>query len=227
MVVEFQDEHKYQRQVRKDDFIKGNFKNPYDRSVYGVGYFGVGKYRSKENGRHTKAYKRWHDMMMRVYKKDTDKEPYYKTCVVCDEWHNFQNFAKWFDENYYEIPGCVMHLDKDICKKRNNIYCPQYCSFVPQDINEIFTKCNKARGAYVIGVCFHKGCQKFVAQCQTKINNKQKVNHLGYYDTETEAFDAYKQFKENYIKKIALQYKEYLPQKTFNALMEYEVLIDD
>ena len=188
---------------------------------------GVGKYKTKENGRHTKSYKTWHDMIMRVYKKEENRNQYYKICRVCDEWHNYQNFAKWFEENYYEIPDCVIHLDKDICKKGNKVYCPEYCSFVPQDINEIFTKCNKSRGTYVIGVCFHKGCQKFVAQCQTKINNKQKINHLGYFETETEAFNAYKTFKEGYIKIIAMQYKEYIPQKIFNALMNYEVSIND
>ena len=42
-------------------------------------------------------------MIMRVYKKEENRNQYYKICRVCDEWHNYQNFAKWFEENYYEI----------------------------------------------------------------------------------------------------------------------------
>lgn len=62
---------------------------------------------------------------MRCYDvKYSKKHPTYKDCTVCEEWHNFQTFAKWFDENYYEIENTIMDLDKDILKNGNKIYCP-------------------------------------------------------------------------------------------------------
>ena len=45
----------------------------------------------------------------------------YLDVTVCEEWHNFQNFAKWFYENYYEISGEKMRLDKDILIKGNKM----------------------------------------------------------------------------------------------------------
>jgi hypothetical protein len=64
----------------------------------------------------------------------------YQDVFVCEEWHNFQVFAKWFYENYYKILGEIMNLDKDIIKKGNKIYGPEYCAFVPQTINKLLVK---------------------------------------------------------------------------------------
>ena len=55
----------------------------------------------------------------------------------------------------------------------------------------------------------------------------KKQNFLGYYNTPEEAFQAYKQFKENYIKQVADEYKELIPEKLYNAMYEYEVKIED
>ena len=56
IIVEFQDEHKIKIHTRYGDFKRGKIKNPYDKSVYGVGYVGEGKYKSRVNGKITEAY---------------------------------------------------------------------------------------------------------------------------------------------------------------------------
>ena len=45
----------------------------------------------------------------------------YTNCEVDEDWLNFQNFAKWYKENYYEIEGEQMELDKDILYKHNKL----------------------------------------------------------------------------------------------------------
>ena len=47
-VVEFQDEYKYRMKVTYDRFVKGNISNPYDKTMYGIGYLGVGLYKSSK-----------------------------------------------------------------------------------------------------------------------------------------------------------------------------------
>ena len=47
------------------------------------------------------------------------------------------------------------------------------------------------------------------------------------FNTPQEAFQAYKKFKENYIKQVADEYKEYIPQKLYEAMYNYEVEIGD
>ena len=57
-------------------------------------------------------------MLMRCYdSKYQEKYPTYKGCKVEDYLLNFQHMGEWIDENYYEVPGEQMCLDKDIlCK---------------------------------------------------------------------------------------------------------------
>ena len=50
---------------------------------------------------------------------------------------------------------------------------------------------------------------------------------LGYYDTPEDAFNAYKQFKEKYIKQVAYKYKDKIPDKLYKAMYEYKVEIED
>lgn len=198
---------------------RGNVKNPYHPSICGVGYLGIGSYTTK-----TLFYKIWTELLRRCYDEKTQKKnPTYIGCTVCKEWHNFQNFAKWCEENYYEVNNEQMCLDKDILVKGNKIYSSKTCMFVPQRINKLFTKNNVKRGALPIGVSWHKGTKKYVSTCHT-LSNKQ---HLGYYNSPEEAFNTYKQFKECYIKQVAEQYKDKIPKKLYNSLVSYYVETND
>ena len=152
----------------------------------------------------------------------------YIDCYVCEEWHNFQVFAKWFYENYYEIKNEKMNLDKDILIKGNKLYSPETCLIVPERINTLFIKCDKSRGKYPIGVsdcCNKYGCKFLTVYCQTL----EKREYLGYFpiDRPFQAFTVYKNFKEEYIKEVANEYKELIPQKLYDAMYRYEVEIDD
>lgn len=211
-----------------NDFKNGKIQYPYDKVAYGVGYIGEGEYTVFIDKKHTLAYKYWYGMLMRCYDKELhEKEPTYKGCIVCEEWLNFQNFAKWFDENYYEVDGQRMQLDKDILNKGNKLYSPETCVFVPQRINNLFTKNNKKRGTYPIGVTFEDRRNKFKSSCCIYVNNKTYNKFLGRFNTPEEAFYRYKEFKEQYIKEVADQYKELIPQTLYEAMYKYKVDIID
>ena len=205
------------------NFNKGLIKCPYEPRTYNKGCIGEGKYLAKENGKDTDVYKCWHSMLQRCYdKKVHNIRKTYEKCIVCDEWLNFQDFAEWYNENYYNIDNEIMHLDKDILVKNNKMYSPDTCVFVPQRINALFTKSNSKRGKYPIGVSIKEN-GKFQVQCH--INGK---NHkIGYYNTIEEAFNAYKNAKENEIKRIADQYKYLIPDNLYIALYNYEIDIND
>ena len=212
------------------EFKNGGIKCPYEKRTFGVGYIGEGKYKSRENGKKTKCYKVWHDMLRRCYdEKFHEKYPTYKDCKVYEEWHNFQNFAEWYYNNYYEIKGEVMCLDKDILNKGNKIYSPDTCVFVPNNINVLFTKRDNNRGDYPLGVSYNKQDKKFQATCSIYDfkENKTKLKHLGYYNTPEKAFETYKQFKEKHIKKVADYYKGLIPKKLYDSMYNYKVDIND
>ena len=205
------------QKTRYDQFCRGGISNPYDKSIFGLGYIGEGKYKPSINGKHTKQYIRWHKMMQRCY--GNENRPTYKDVFVCDEWHCFQNFAKWYDENYYEIDGENIELDKDILFKGNKIYSLETCVFVPQCINLLFRHAD--RGECPIGV--------------EKDKRKNIIKHyrvvffqfVKYYLTPEEAFESYKEHKEMYIKEVADKYKKYIPEKLYNAMYNYQVEITD
>ena len=50
---------------------------------------------------------------------------------------------------------------------------------------------------------------------------------LGSFDSVTEAFNAYKEAKESYIKEIANKWKSQIDPRAYEALYNYTVDIDD
>ena len=210
--------------VSYDDFKKGNITNPCKPTVCGVGYIGLGPYKSRENGKITKEYEAWKNMLKRCYdSKLHEKYPTYIGCKVVEEGHNFQNFAAWYEDNYYEIEDQKICLDKDILIKGNKIYGPDTCVFVPQNINLLFVKSNAIRGDLPIGVYYDKQRRKYAARC--KVNSQKR--HIGYFDTLEEAFQAYKQFKENVIQSTADEYQYQIPEVLYDAMYNYRVEKDD
>ena len=210
-------------------FKKGIIKCPYEPSVYGVGYLGEGKYKASENGKHTRAYKTWNHMLERCYSdKFHEKQPTYKDCEASEEFYNFQVFAEWFNDNFYQIEGEIMCLDKDILVKDNKIYSPDTCIFVPQTINSLFVKCDKSRGESVIGTSpLENGKYQVSCNMINPETRKFKSEYLGRYDTQEKAFEIYKYYKEKNIKQVADYYKDLIPEKLYNAMYNYEVEITD
>lgn len=122
-------------QIKDSTCIRGGgVKDPYYPSVYGVGYIGIGSYKTSKKGKKTRAYKSWSRMLQRCYSEIFHlKNKTYTDCTVCAYWHNFQHFAKWFDKNH--IDG--FDLDKDIKVKGNKVYSPSNCAFVPPKDNRV------------------------------------------------------------------------------------------
>lgn len=214
--------------IEYSNFKKGNVKCPYEPRVCNIGYMGEGPYKAvNENNIKTKCYNTWSKMLQRCYVYNNYNKNYsYEKCTVCNEWLNFQNFAEWYDNNYYEIPKENMTIDKDILVKENTMYGPNTCLIVPERINLLFTKRKAKRGELPIGVRISSKNGKYEARCNI-FDTKSKTKYLGYYNTPEEAFMAYKTFKENYIKQIADEYKNLIPEKLYNAMYEYEIDITD
>lgn len=142
------------------------------------------------------AYTAWLNMLRRCYDKSHyTKFPTYARCSVCEEWLRFSNFLAWYNEHYRD----GYELDKDIIRKGNKVYCPEYCEYVPKKINYLLCKSNGKRGIFPIGVTYKKDRGMFKAYML--INRRQ--THLGYFENPDDAFLAYKEAKEAHIKEVA------------------------
>lgn len=112
--------------------LRGSVKDKMMPIVYDVGFVGEGRFSPSVNRKHTGAYVRWKGMLKRCYCEESLKvRPTYRGCTVCAEWHNFQNFAEWYESNH--VDG--RHMDKDIKIDGNKIYSPSTCLFVTQKEN--------------------------------------------------------------------------------------------
>lgn len=156
----------------------------------------------------------WRDIIRRCCNPDYyNKHSEYAECTICDEWLNFQNFAAWHEENYYDVGnGERMHIDKDILIKSNKIYSPETCLIVPQRINMIFmTKAKKIDQDLPNAIYRHKNKYK------TSYNGKW----LGLYPDLDEAINAHDTAKRIHIKNIIKEYGEKLSTKVRNALLAW------
>lgn len=188
-----------------------SIKTPLTPSVYGIGYLGIGRHKADNKSKATLVYRKWSGMLGRGYcNKYKGKNPTYKDVTVCEEWHNFQNFAQWFEENYIE----GWHLDKDILQKRNKIYSPETCCFVPQEINLLFTNntisCQE-------DMKIRKGYKKY----RVRININKKIISLGTFSTPEEAFEAYKTAKEKYIREVADKWRGQISERCYQAMYNW------
>lgn len=189
--------------------------------IYGNGVIGNGSYLPKT---HNDAYQCWIRILERCYcPKHKIRYPTYINCTVDDEWINFQHFAMWHSK---QIKQEGWHLDKDIIKKGNKVYGPQFCVFVPPRINTIFVNALARRGMNPIGVYYKKDKVRpkpYTATCYVD----GKTVHLGYYSTADEAFFAYKECREKHIKQVAVEYKTQIDHRVYEAMINYEVEITD
>ena len=216
------------KHAKYQNFKKGEVKCPYEPRIYGKGYLGEGKYKVKENGKHTKEYNIYHDMLKRCYNpKFHTKRPTYMECKVEDYLLNFQHMGEWINENYYEIPGEKMCLDKDILHKGNKVYSRETCIFVPERINNLFTKSNKARRDSPIGVT-QRESGNYQVYCHDEYGKRIS---LGTYSSKREAFQIYKNYKEKIIKQVIDSYEGKIPEPHYSrlktAMYNYRVEIDD
>lgn len=217
IIVEFQDSHKHRRTVTAYNLKIGEVKNHYHPSVQGVGYIGHGKHKTSVNGKRSHSWEIFKDMMERCYSPTRlERFPTYEVCSVAVEWHNFQVFAEWYESDQFH--GLDYHLDKDLLVIGNKIYSPDACAMVPIDINNIILNNESIRGDLPIGVGITKS-GKYTAT----VKKFGKNFHIGVFETETAAYNAYVIEKEKHVKYVANLWRGKIDEKVYHALMNWTV----
>ncbi len=177
------------------------------------------------------AYSIWNGIYARCYESSSFLvNQCYDGAYMCDLWKNdIDAFAEWYSANYYECDGERMAVDKDLLCRGNKEYAPDKCCLLSQTINSALGSATKKRSSckslplkkYAVGVDYDRMREKFYAKIQPFGHDKDYKLH--YWDTEEEAFQEYKLFKESDIRILALKYKDKIPDYIFDALIKYEV----
>lgn len=216
ITVEFQDEHKFRKKTTYSNFKMGRVKNPYDKTVFGVGCLGSGIHKSWKNARGSRdTYLNWIAMLQRCYIDMGDKYlSYYGFVTVCDEWLNFQNFAEWYESHHYNIPNERLHIDKDIKSKESKVYSPETCILIPQSINEVIRENYRNSDNADLPVTIKRYGKKY----QVKFRRE----NLGSYDTVDECLCKYNDRKLNYIKELVDSYGNLLPNDVKDIILQWK-----
>lgn len=204
--VKFLDEFKYIKNVDIKFAEKGTIRNPYSKSVRGVGYLGVGDYNSNSMG--GKIYRAWSGVLERSSSiKFKEKYKSYKNVTVCEEWYNFQVFAKWFDDNYPKhIDGIKFELDKDLLQRdmEDKIYSPETCLLLPKRINGFMVNLQIDNKSGHAGVYYYPKRSKWWAM--TRSQDTKRTMILGVFETKEEAIVCYSENRN----RMAEELKDYM-----------------
>ena len=213
----------YETSATLGNIKKGDVKDPYVPSVFGVGITGT-KYLITISGVKTREYALWKNMLQRCYSDAyRNKRPTYEGCEVSDNFKSYEYFYEWCHKQV-GFSNQSWQLDKDLLIKGNKVYSEDSCVFIPAEINLLLIKRVASRGEHLIGVYWHSKNKAFVARVN---KSKGGSEYLGYFATEIEAFKAYKKAKESFVKEQANKWKSQIDPRAYNALMNYEVDIDD
>lgn len=194
----------------------GKVINPNYKKLFGKCFIGIGNYSSKDY-----SYSIWFKILQRVFdNKIKENLPTYNNVTLDDRWLNFQNFGKWFEENY--ING--FDLDKDILIKNNKHYGPDTCCFVPHEINCLFRNIINLKSKNInlpegVTFCNDRNSKQYLSNIL--INNK-KI-YIGHFNTPEEAENEYLKFKCLKIHELANKYKDKLNKKVYDKLISIDI----
>lgn len=188
---------------------------------FGVG-INDGTYPTQVNKKAVREYSLWNSIICRSYSPLYHIEkPTYMGCEVSDNFKHYKFFYEWCQEQIGFHNKEIYHIDKDILVKGNKKYSEDTCVFVPKEINAFLTLRKNDRGSQPIGVSMHGS--KYKASC----NVDGSYRNLGVFSDSYSAFLAYKECKESIAKVLAERYKYDIDPRVYEALMTYEVFIDD
>jgi hypothetical protein len=153
-------------------------------------------------------------MLSRCYQSTNNRNYSYCDVEVCEEWHNFQNFAEWFYDNF---KNNGWFLDKDILCPTCKIYSPETCCFVPNEVNVLFSKNNISTYNLPRGVYPKDG------KYESAISKFGKQYYLGFFNTIEEAQHTYNTAKKEYIQEVSDKWRGILADNICNAIRDFDI----
>ena len=230
IMIKFNDDIGHEMLVSSGRIKDKTIKNPYFPKIFNKGYFGVGKYcsRNKVNGKwttQTKEYHAWINMLSRCYDPNyictKAGQECYSGVQVSDSWLNFQLFAEWYCIKISELklksPDTKFVLDKDLLSASNKIYSAETCCLIPEELNSLIV--NRLSRNNTKKLSSIRKCKTGTYSITISLNKKPTT--FSGYKTENECFDLYLRNKEKELNNSIEKYKSVLSEKVYLALLEY------
>lgn len=223
IVVEFLDTG-YRTAARSSHLSQGLVRDPYIKNENGF-YMGD-KYHSrleidgtmKKSGLST-PINLWRGIEGRVYtiNESGNNRTYIENGVTVDErFKSYEFFYEWMKEQPNTCRG-GWHLDKDLLS--GTIYSPETCVFLPPEINIAmqYRDTRKRDSGMPVGV------RKSGVSYTARLRKNDKERHLGSFPTPEAAYEAYCNAKEEWVRELAQDWKEELPESVYESLMVWKI----
>lgn len=213
-------ERREQAKIDKAKGIQERIKNRLAYRKAGVGNFVNYPIPGIVGRKQLKVYRVWSSMISRCYSLTNQSYDRYggRGVYVCEEWHEFQNFAAWYYEQYQEDDW---HIDKDILSPVDDVrYSPETCVFIPAVLNTLLATMQDQMRDLPMGVMRTK--TKGVYSCQYITEGKR------YHKKFTDIYEAglyYKLHKEAEIKRFTEGFKDKLPESAYQFFINYTISI--
>lgn len=163
-----------------------------------------------------KQNSRYFNMKGRCGKEYQDRNPRYYGTYMCKEWLGDKDaFYKWLDENYYEVDGEQMDIDKDILQYGNRQYHPDLCLIVPHIVNTFYENIEVGKTS----ITYSKKTKKY----NVKVSDGKKNIGANNIDTYNEALDAFCDIKQGILVGMAKSLRDQIPEKVYQAMMNTDV----
>ena len=200
ITVRFQDALSYTTSVSSSTLRSGHIKNPYQASVWGIGYMGVGEHTTTTS---KLAYDRWKKML-----ETSVKGGKYS---VCPAWLNFQKFAAWLysQENYRDKNV----LDKSVLNPNSREYNPESCTLLPRAVHStVLVEDN-------MDILLNPDTERY--ELYFYVSGARRM--FGSYLSRQQAQAFYPIEKKKLVCAAARHYKSRLTHEAYNALMRWEL----
>ena len=136
-LVRFKESGNVQKYSCKAIGKKAHIKDYAIEQFCGVGY-AIGTISHPVN-KDTPAFKQWRGILGRCYSPGRPR--CYNDATVCAEWHCFNNFERWYNEEKRLLMDSLfispfdVCVDKDLFGNNRKIYSPETCCILPRAIN--------------------------------------------------------------------------------------------
>ena len=162
--------------------------------IFGLGVNDLDYNMWSVNGTLCKAGQMWRDIIKRVAsEKFQNKRPEYKGCTISNEWIYASNFVNWVKSQDYKNKS----IDKDIIVIGNKHYSKETCCLVTNEVNSLMCISSRNnKNNLLLGVTYRN---KYISQ----ISFKGEHYHIGNFNLECEAHNAYRLKRAEFIRILA------------------------
>lgn len=133
---------------------------------------------------------------------------------LCEQWKQYENFKKWYDENFYEMDNEKLEFSYKFWDVNNDIISPETSVLIPTEINKIIRNLIKSvKTGLMLNVNVQKNLYtiRMFGESIASSDNKEEIYEIRRVIFKRQMMD------------FAEKYKGIVPDKIYDRLLNFEL----